>query len=370
MIYRLGLKYQTSYPIFGKIGDKQFLWWIISMCVVILIMFIINDYRVLRKLTYTSFVFGIILLILPMFPVIGVSTQGSRVWINLFGLSMQPAEFAKILLAIFFAGYLVSNRDTLALAGPKFLGIRFPRLKDFGPILIVWVLSLALLILERDLGTSILFFGLFVAMLYIATNRPSWLAIGGIMFLLGVVTSYIMFGHVRARFDAWLHPFSNELYNKAVGGSAQLVKGLFGLANGGLFGTGLGLGRPDITDLAFSDYIYTSFAEELGLIGISAIMICLLILISRGLVASIKVRDSFGKLLIAGLSFGLFIQVFVVVGGETRVIPVTGMTLPFMASGGSSLLANWIIVALLLKISNSANRPTDKSIIELGLNTV
>ena len=220
----------------------------------------------------------------------------------------------------------------------------------------MWGTSLAVLVLQSDLGTSLLLFGLFVAMLYLATERMSWVVIGVVLFLLGGWAAAVAFPHVGARFDIWLHALNPAEYNRS-GGSWQLVQGLFGLANGGLFGTGWGQGRPDIVTFAQSDFIVTSLGEELGLTGLVAILLLYVVLTERGLRTAIGVRDGFGKLLAGGLAFVVAFQVFVVVGGVTRLIPLTGLTTPLLAYGGSSLLANWIIVALLLRVSDDARRP-------------
>jgi cell division protein FtsW (lipid II flippase) len=260
---------------------------------------------------------------------------------------------AKILLAIFFAGYLVQTRDVLALVGRRFVGIALPRARDLGPILIAWLASLGVLVFEKDLGSSLLFFGLFVAMLYVATERRSWIAIGMVLFCGGAYLAYLMFGHVQQRVLLWLHPFSQ----KALETSDQLVKGLMGMASGGLFGTGLGRGHPELTYFPESDFIIPSFGEEIGLVGVFALLVLYALMIERGLRTALGVRDGFGKLLAVGLSFSMALQCFVVVGGVTRVIPLTGLTMPFLSYGGSSLLANWSLVALLLRISDQARRP-------------
>jgi cell division protein FtsW (lipid II flippase) len=244
----------------------------------------------------------------------------------------------------------------MALAGPKVLGLRLPRLRDMGPLALGWLASLAVLVFQRDLGTSLLLFGVFVVMLYVATNRPSWIVIGLTLFGAGVALAYHLFDHVQRRFEIWMHPFDQDLYS-ATRGSGQLVAGLFGLANGGLFGTGWGRGRPDITPLAYSDFVFASLGEELGLTGSVAILLVYLVLAERGFRIAIGVRDGFGKLLATGLTFTLAFQLFVVVGGVTRVIPSTGLVTPFLAYGGSALLTNWMVVALLLRVSDGARRP-------------
>jgi cell division protein FtsW (lipid II flippase) len=318
-----------------------------------LVIGLLQDHRLLRRYTYTAVVLGLVALLLPLVPGVGREVNGARIWISLFGRSLQPGEFAKIAFVIFFAGYLVSNRDTLALAGPKVLGIRLPRPRDLGPLLIVWSAALLVQIAQRDLGASLLFFGLFVSMLYVATERRSWIAIGMVLFCAGAYVAYLLFGHVQTRVLLWLDPFSA----KAIAASDQLVKGLMGMANGGLLGTGLGRGHPELTYFPESDFIVPSFGEEIGLLGLFALLLLYLLLVERGLRTALCVRDGFGKLLAVGLSFSVALQCFVVVGGVTRVIPLTGLTMPFLSYGGSSLLANWSIVALLLRVSDQARRP-------------
>ena len=340
----------------GADAWSQMMYTALGAGIAILIIWFLRDHRWIRRLTYTAMLVGLVLVVLPLVPGIGREINGARIWINI-GFSVQPAEFAKIAFAIFFAGYLVANRDTLALAGKKVLGLQLPRIRDLGPILIVWAASLAVLVFERDLGTSLLFFGLFVAMLYLATERFSWVLIGLVLFAAGALVAASVFPHVGARMDVWLHPFDNELYN-AVGGSYQIVQGTFALAAGGLFGTGWGEGYPYLVPYAFSDFIYSSLGEELGLTGLLAILLAYLLIVQRGLRTAIAVRDGFGKLLAGGLAFVMALQLFVVVGGITRIIPLTGLTLPFMAQGGSSLLANWIVIALLLRVSDNARRPS------------
>jgi cell division protein FtsW (lipid II flippase) len=357
MIYRTDLGSQVT----GgeqSLAPGQLQFTAMSMVAAFLVIWLLRDHRLLRRYTYTAMVVGIVLVALPLVPGLGVNIHGAEIWINVFGYSLQPAEFAKIAFAIFFAGYLVTNRDTLALAGPKVLGLQLPRLRDLGPIIIVWLVSVAILVFERDLGTSLLFFGLFVAMLYIATERVSWVVIGLVLFAVGAVVAALAFEHVQARVDVWLHPFDPEIYGRDPGGSGQLVGGLFGLANGGLFGTGWGAGYPRLVPFSYSDFIYSSLGEELGLTGLLGILLCYLVLVERGLRTAIGVRDGFGKLLAGGLAFVMAWQLFVVIGGITRIIPLTGLTMPFVAQGGSSLLANWLVVGLLLRISDNARRPS------------
>ena len=356
MIYRIDLA-ERAKSVDIDLASKQLIWTIIGMLAAMVVLIALRDHRTLRRYSYTAMVLGLVLIILPMVPGIGKTLNGARIWINFAGFSLQPAELAKICFAIFFAGYLVTSRDTLTLAGPKFFGLQLPRFRDLGPIMIVWVVSLAVLILEKDLGTSLLLFGLFIAMLYIATERFSWVLIGLVLFSGGAVLAAQAFPHVMARFDVWLHAMDNDVFQQHPGGSGQIVRGLFGMANGGLLGTGFGNGRPDLVPYASSDFIVTSFGEELGLTGLMAILLLLLIYVQRGMRIAIGTTDGFGKLLTGGLAFVMAWQCFVVVGGVTRIIPLTGLTTPFLAYGGSSLLSNWIILALLLRVSNSARAP-------------
>ncbi|WP_127125385.1 FtsW/RodA/SpoVE family cell cycle protein [Georgenia sp. SYP-B2076] len=357
MIYRIDVAYEAA----GRSGDnvdRQVVWTVVGIAAAVAVLWFLRDHRVLRRYTYTAMVLGLLLLMLPLVPGLGVSINGARIWIHLGSLlSFQPAELAKIVLAVFFAGYLVSSRDNLALAGPKVLGLQLPRPRDLGPILLAWAVSLAVLVFERDLGTSLLFFGLFVAMLYVATERLSWVLIGLVLFAGGALAAAALFPHVGARFDVWLHALDPAVYNRDPGGSGQVVQGLFGMASGGLMGTGWGAGEPQLVPYANSDFIIASLGEELGLTGLIAILALYLVLAERGMRAAIGARDGFGKLLASGLAFVIAFQCFVVVGGVTRLIPLTGLTMPFLALGGSSLVSNWIIVALLMRISDAARRP-------------
>lgn len=349
MIYRIDLSSDT------ELAQKQIMWTAVGVIAAGAVLILIRDHRVLRRYPYISMVAALLLALSPLIPGLGKEIHGAQIWIHIGPASLQPAELSKILLAIFFAGYLVENRDRLAIGGPKILGLHLPRMRDFGPILLVWGISLGILILQRDLGTSLLYFGLFVAMLYVATERTSWIIIGGSLFAVGALFVVAKFPHVQNRFDGWLHAMDNDVYN-APGGSWQLVNGLFGMANGGIFGTGWGQGSPTNTTFAYSDFIIASLGEELGLVGLFGIFAFYLLFVERGFRIALSTRDGFGKLLAGGLAFVIAWQCFVVIGGVTRVIPLTGLTTPFLAYGGSSLLANWIIVAILLRISDNARR--------------
>lgn len=356
MIYRLDLAY-TSQGQQSGFAPKQLLWMLVGMAAATAILFLFKDHRVLRRYTYLFGLLGIVLLLLPLVPGLGTTVNGSTIWIRVGPMSFQPGELAKIVLAVFFAGYLVTTRDNLALAGKKVLGLQLPRMRDLGPILIAWGVAIGVLVFQRDLGTSLLFFGFFVAMLYVATERVSWILIGLTLFGAGAFAATRLFGHVQARIDVWLHAFDTDIYDRYPGGSYQVVQGLFGMASGGLMGTGWGEGYSYLVPYANSDFIWASLGEELGLTGLLALLLLYLIFVERGVRIGIGVRDGFGKLLCAGLAFVIAFQAFVVIGGVTRLIPLTGLALPFMAYGGSALLTNWMIVGILLRISNEARAP-------------
>jgi cell division protein FtsW (lipid II flippase) len=345
-IYRIDIA--KGFSGWDAAGVRQIAWTALAVVIAFAVILLIRNHRILARYRYIAMFTGILLLLLPMLPGIGHREFGAQLWIKVAGFTFQPGELAKLCLAVFFAGYLVESRDSLSMVGKKFLGMRFPRVRDLGPILVVWAASMAVLIFQRDLGTSLLYFGLFLVMLYVATGRGSWIAIGLLLFAGGAFIASQTFGHVQTRISGWLDPFSD-----AMGGSYQMVQGLFGLANGGLVGTGLGQGRPDLVPVAESDFIIASLGEELGLAGLFAILALYLIFVSRGFRIGFSGQDDFGRLLGVGLSFVVALQVFIVIGGVTRVIPLTGLTTPFLAAGGSSLVANWIIVALLLRLSDT-----------------
>jgi cell division protein FtsW (lipid II flippase) len=359
MIHRidlaLGDRAAASGSDYAPAAPPQLTWTAVGVISFIAVLVVVRDHRILQRFTYTAMLAGLVLLLLPLLPVIGTTINGARIWIHLAGFSFQPGELAKLALLVFFAGYLVIKRDVLALASRRVAGIDLPRGRDLGPIIVAWAASLAVLVFERDLGTSLLFFGAFVALLYVATERLSWLLIGIALFLSGSFLAWSLFGHVKQRVDIWLDPAAH--YNEVIGGSYQLMQGLYGMGTGGILGKGLGQGRPDIVPYANTDFIVAAIGEELGLTGLMAVLLVYAIVVQRGMRTSIGVRDAFGKLLAAGLSFSMALQVFVVVGGVTRLIPLTGLTMPFLSYGGSSLVSNWALVAVLLRISDAARRP-------------
>lgn len=354
MIYRLDISSHTN-AVKGQLVLS-----IVGVLLMVLTMSFVRDHRLLRRLTWTSLIAGIILLLLPMIPGLGKEIYGARIWISIGSFTYQPAELAKVFFAIFFAGYLVAERDNLSLAGPKVLGMHLPKPRHLLPLLLAWFICLALLGIENDFGTALLFFGLFVAMLYVATERISWIAIGGLLTVVGVSAVVAIRPHIQNRFNAWLHTFDPDVYS-ATGGSYQLAQGLFGMASGGLFGTGWGQGYPTLSFAANSDLIIASFAEEIGLTGLMALLMIYFLIVMRGMRIAINLRDGFGKLLAVGLSFTIALQCFIVVGGVTRLIPLTGLAMPFLAHGGSALLTNWIIIGLLVRMSEAARRPASSA---------
>ena len=363
LIQRLDLAYADSARAAHHAAPRgaapmQLVWTVIGVALFIAVLAFVRDHRRLQSYTYTAMVAGLLLLAIPaVLPASHSVVNGARIWIRFGSFSFQPGEIAKIVLEVFFAGYLVRHRDLLRLAGRRVAGLDLPRARDLGPVLLAWGASLLILVRESDLGSSLLFFGIFIVVLYVATERGSWLIIGLALFVVGAVIAGIAIPHVHDRFTAWLHPFANSVYNRKVGSSYQLGQGLFGMATGGISGTGLGQGRPDIVPFAQTDFIMSTVGEELGLAGVMAVLTMYLMFVARGLRTAAAARDGFGKLLAVGLSFGLALQVFVQVGGVTRLIPLTGLTLPFLSYGGSSLVTNWVLLALLLRISDSARRP-------------
>ena len=331
-------------------AQTQSLWVVLGIAAAIVIILLVKDYRVLRRFPYVLFLAGLVLLLLPLTP-LGVELNGSRIWIRVFGYSFQPAEVAKLVLSLAFAGYLADTKDVLAMAGPKVLGFTLPRARDLGPIAVMWVASMLVLIFQKDLGTSMLFFGLFVAMVYLATGRSSWVVLGGMLFAAGGWFAYQRFAYVGVRVSSWLDPFSNYDTN------FQVIQAQFGFAYGGLLGRGWGLGRPGLTPLAKSDFITAAIGEELGVVGLMAVILVYGIIVARGLRTALSCTEPFGKLLSAGLSLVFALQVFAIIGGVTRLLPLTGLTTPFMSQGGSSMVANWLVMAVMLLVSHEARRP-------------
>ncbi|WP_133912435.1 FtsW/RodA/SpoVE family cell cycle protein [Streptomyces sp. NBC_00582] len=351
LIYRLDLETPGD-----RAAPAQLVWSTLGITLFILVVAALRDHRVLQRYAYVSVVAALVLLMLPiLFPAV----NGARIWVRVAGFSIQPGEFAKVLLAVFFAAYLAANRTALAYAGRRIWCVQVPTGRVLGPIVAIWLLSVGVLVLERDLGTSLLFFGLFVVMLYVATGRTGWIAVGLLLAALGAVAVGRLEPHVHGRIEDWLHPFASI---EAGLGPNQLAQSLFAFSAGGVLGTGLGLGHSVLIGFATkSDFILATAGEELGLAGLSALFLLYGLLVERGYRAGLALRDPFGRLLAVGLATIVALQVFVIAGGVTGLIPLTGMAMPFLAQGGSSVVTNWAIVALLIRVSDSARRQYDGS---------
>ncbi|EPD56107.1 MULTISPECIES: FtsW/RodA/SpoVE family cell cycle protein [unclassified Streptomyces] len=362
VIWRLDQsKLLQSLPNYFQAAPRQLLYTALGIGLFVVVLIFLKDHRVLQRYTYISMFGALVLLVLPLVPGLGANIYGAKIWINIPGLgSLQPGEFAKIALAVFFAGYLMVKRDALALASRRFMGLYLPRGRDLGPILVVWLMSILILVFETDLGTSLLFFGMFVIMLYVATERTSWIVFGLLMSAAGAVGVASFEPHVQQRVQAWLDPMKEYTLSQqgVAGHSEQSMQALWAFGSGGTLGTGLGQGHSDLIRFAAnSDFILATFGEELGLAGIMAILLIYGLIVERGVRTALAARDPFGKLLAVGLSGAFALQVFVVAGGVMGLIPLTGMTMPFMAYGGSSVLANWALIGILIRISDTARRP-------------
>lgn len=352
LIYRLDLETPGD-----RAAPTQLVWSTLGVALFIVVVLLLRDHRFLQRYSYVCVAAALVLLTLPIF---FPAVNGARIWIRIAGFSIQPGEFAKVLLAVFFAAYLAANRNALAYAGRtvwRFTRMQLPTGRVLGPIVAVWLVSVGVLILERDLGTSLLFFGLFVVLLYVATGRTGWIAVGLLLAALGAVAVGRLEPHVHGRVEDWLHPIASI---EAGEGPNQLAQSLFAFAAGGILGTGLGLGHSILIGFAAkSDFILATAGEELGLAGLAAIFILYALLVERGYRAGLALRDPFGRLLAVGLASIVALQVFVIAGGVTGLIPLTGMAMPFLAQGGSSVVTNWAIVALLIRVSDSARSQYD-----------
>ncbi|MCZ0986948.1 FtsW/RodA/SpoVE family cell cycle protein [Streptomyces diastatochromogenes] len=349
LIYRLDLETPGD-----RAAPTQLVWSTLGVGLFIVVVLMLRDHRVLQRYSYVCVVAALALLLLPiLFPAV----NGARIWIRIAGFSIQPGEFAKVLLAVFFAAYLADNRNALAYTGRRLWVMQFPTGRVLGPIVTIWLLSVGVLVLERDLGTSLLFFGLFVVLLYIATGRTGWIAVGLVLAVLGAFAVGHFEPHVNGRIEDWLHPFATI---DAGLGPNQLAQSLFAFAAGGVLGTGLGYGHSILIGFATkSDFILATAGEELGLAGLAAIFLLYALLVERGYRAGLALREPFGRLLAVGLASIVALQVFVIAGGVTGLIPLTGMAMPFLAQGGSSVVTNWAIVALLIRVSDSARSQYD-----------
>jgi cell division protein FtsW (lipid II flippase) len=365
LIARLDISYQVEFPkSFSAKTPNQVMWMAIAVVMFIAVVIFLKHHRVLQRYAYILMTVALVLLIAPVFS--PSDTYGAKRWIQLPGATIEPDEYVKLAIAVFFAAYLTVNRDALALVGRKVWGISLPRGRNLGPVIAVWVVSLLVLVFENDLGTSLIFFGVFVIMLYVATERTGWVVVGLLMAVAGAGIVGSTSSHVVGRVVAWLHPMDIFLppgQRPAGLVSDQAAQALFSFGSGGILGTGLGQGHPWLIGFAGqSDFILSTVGEELGLAGVTAVLLLYVLLVERGLRTAIVLTDPFGKLLAAGFSAALALQVFVVAGGVTGLIPLTGKALPFLAYGGSSAVANWLMVAVLIKLSDAAGRITEETL--------
>ncbi|MFC3492223.1 FtsW/RodA/SpoVE family cell cycle protein [Glycomyces rhizosphaerae] len=350
--------------VFAGQGGRQLMYYMAGVVLLTVLLAVVRNHRVLRGYAYILLFAGIFLAAIPGFLPASISSSGgSKNWIRFGSFSVQPSEFAKLMLLIFFAVYLVRKRDMLSVAGKKILGLQLPRMKDLGPIVIVWAASLVILVMERDLGTSLLLFSIFLSMLYMATRRASWIIIGLTMFVGGCIAIYPFFSHLQVRVAIWLDPWNPEyVYSDgSTPSSWQLVQGLVALNSGGLIGNGPGAGNPNMIPASESDFILAAIGEEVGLLGLVGILLLYAVLVQRGFKTGLMSRDLFGSLMAGGLAFLVAFQLFVVFGGVTGLIPMTGQTTMFLAAGGSSLVGSWLLIGLFVRVSDDARKPWQAS---------
>lgn len=335
------------------LAPPQMIWTILAIAVFCATLIVLRDYRELDRFRWSIGILSLVLLLTPLLPVIGHEVNGARLWLRIGPVSFQPAELAKLGLVVFFASYLAEKRQLMTVATNRLGPVMVPPARAFAPVFAAWIASVAVLVLENDFGLSLLFFGIFVVLLYLATSRVVYPVIGTLLFVGGAVLTYLSIAHVRLRIDTWLDPWSQ--YET---GGFQLAQSLFALGTGGIAGVGWGQGRPDFIPFVQTDFIFAAFGEELGLLGTTALLLCFFLFVGRGFALATRCRNDFGALLAAGLTVIFALQVFVIIGGVTRLIPLTGLTLPFVSYGGSSLVANYILVALLLRVSATEEATT------------
>jgi peptidoglycan glycosyltransferase len=343
-----GLGYVFIARVRPDLAGLQATWTAIGIAAYVLTLLLVRHVGDLARYTWTAAVAGLVLLVLPFLPVIGRNINGSRIWIRLGPLSFQPGEVAKVLLAISFAAYLTERRELLATATWKVGPLWLPEPRHLGPIVVAWAVSVTVMVGQSDLGSSLLFFALFVVMLWVATERTSYLAVGGVLFAAGAFAAAQLFDHVQRRVDIWLDPWSTRQTS-----GYQIVQAVYAMADGGLSGTGLGLGDPKRIPEVHNDFIFAAVGEELGLFGATALLLAYLLIVGAGLRIAVRAERTFDKLLATGLTTVVGLQAFIIVGGVTRVVPLTGVTLPFVSYGGSSLLANYVILGLLIRLSHT-----------------
>tara|TARA_B100000131_G_scaffold239889_1_gene232141 strand:- start:3647 stop:4954 length:1308 start_codon:yes stop_codon:yes gene_type:complete len=346
-----GIGYFVIARLDKDLAGLQATWTLIGVGAFVATLVFIPQIRRLEQYRYVLMTIGVVFLIMPLIPGFGREINGARIWVSLGSINFQPGEFAKIVLAVFFSAYIVEKRDVLAVSTGRRFAVAVPELRHIGPILLAWGVSLLVMVAEKDLGSSLLFFTLFVALLWISTGKASYLVMSAILFFGGALLAWSQFSHVQERVDIWIRPF-----NDPTGDGYQIVQSSFALAEGGLTGTGLGVGNPENIPAVETDFILAAIGEELGLIGTTAVLILFLLMVGSGLKISLTSIRPFEKLLSAGLTTLLGFQAFIIIAGVVRLLPLTGVTLPFVSYGGSSLLANWILLALLLRISHESHR--------------
>jgi peptidoglycan glycosyltransferase len=331
----------------SRLALEQLIWIAVaSVCFTLVVVFLRN-YEALAQYKYTLGILALLLLASTMF--IGKEVNGARLWLQIGPLHFQPSEIAKVLLVIFLAAFFAEKHEVLSISTHRVLGVPLPEIKYFIPLFLMWGFSVLLMIYQKDLGSSLLFFGIFICMLYAATGRKTYVFVGLAMFALGAYLCYLGFAHVQLRVMTWLHPFNPLTIQKQ---SYQITQSLFALSSGGVSGTGLGLGHPTFIPSVTTDFIFSAVGEELGLMGAVSVVLMYILLVARGVKVALAHRDDFGKLLAIGLVSIIAIQSFLIMGGVTRLIPLTGITLPFMSYGGSSLVSNFILLALLIVLSH------------------
>jgi peptidoglycan glycosyltransferase len=334
-----------------ELAGLQAAWTALGVGAFVVTLMIVRRVRDLERYRYTFALVGILLLLLPLFPVVGRQINGARIWVSFGPLNFQPGEPAKLALALFLAAYLVERRELLAVTSLRIGPVMLPDPKHLGPLLAAWGVSVLVMVSQKDLGSSLLFFALFVVLVWVATERASYLAIGVVLFAVGATVAYQLFGHVRDRVAIWLDPWPT-----AKGTGFQVVEAAFALADGGITGAGPGLGEPERIPARETDFIFAVIGEELGLLGGAAVLTAFLLLVGCGLRIALRAEPPFEKLLATGLTTLLGVQAFLIIGGVIRVLPLTGVTLPFVSFGGSSLVANYVILALLVRISDESGR--------------
>jgi cell division protein FtsW (lipid II flippase) len=350
MVRRLDYAFEARGIAAPGSAPAQTVWTLVAIAAFCATLVLLRDHRVLDRYRYLIGTVSIVLLLLPLLPVVGREINGARLWLRIAGFTIQPAEIAKLGLVVFFASYLADKRALLAVATSRLGPLKVPPARALAPVVVAWAVSRGILVSQNDLGLSLLFFGVFVVSLYVATGRATYVVLAGGLFAGGALFAYSAFGHVRARISIWL-----DVWSQYEAAGFQLAQSLFALGTGGVFGTGLGQGRPDFIPFGHTDFIFSAFGEELGLLGTTALLLCYFLLVGRGYTVAVRARDDFGTLLAAGLTVIFALQVFVILGGVTRLIPLSGLTLPFVSYGGSSLLANYVLVALLLRVSSDSS---------------